>query len=298
MARSLRQIVKIAGSNFRGWHKNPQIYLAFGLAFVFSFLLSDKVVVFAQQHNTVLQIIEPFIWTFGDAQSVLQVSLIFLLLFADMPNLKNEVPFYLIRSSRKVWLFGQVLYQFVASLVLLFFITISICVLAGRHSYTANMWSETAAILGYSNIGQKIAVPAFVKVLELTFPYNCMIHIFLLLAGYSFFMTMLMLYFNLLRAKAGMIAGIIFSVFGFLMTPDVINSISFLRGSGLNRANIIFGWISPLNHATYYMHNFGYDSLPRLWQSYIFFAAGGIIFLMLAMRKIKKYNFSFTGTQR
>ena len=33
------------------------------------------------------------------------------------------------------------------------------------------------------------------------------------------------------------------------------------------------GWLSPLNHATYHMHNFGYDLLPRLWQTEAVFAA-------------------------
>ena len=62
-------------------------------------------------------------------------------------------------------------------------------------------------------------------------------------------------------------------------------------------ANIIFGWISPLNHATYYMHNFGYDNLPKLYQSYIFFAVGSIVLFALSLWKIKRYQFSFTGTQ-
>ena len=31
------------------------------------------------------------------------------------------------------------------------------------------------------------------------------------------------------------------------------------------KANVAVGWLSPLNQATYQMHNFGYDLLPRLW---------------------------------
>ena len=114
---SILQVFKIAGSGFRDWWKNPQIYLTFGLAFVLCFLLSDKVVTFAVSHGTVLQAAEPFIWTFGDADSILLISLLLLLLFADMPNLKNEVPFLLVRTSRNIWLMGQVVYQLFATLV-------------------------------------------------------------------------------------------------------------------------------------------------------------------------------------
>ena len=105
----LRQILLTAFANFRRWKKNPQIILAFCLAFIVSFLLSDKVLVFAKEHDTILQMAEPFIWTFGDAQSVLIISLLLLLLFADMPNLGNDVPLFLVRIDRKVWVLGQIL---------------------------------------------------------------------------------------------------------------------------------------------------------------------------------------------
>lgn len=88
----IRQILYIARGNFRKWHKNPRIVLCFLLAFIFCFLLSDKVMQFAQSRGTYLQGVESFLWTFGDAQSVLAISILLLLLFSDMPNLSNEVP--------------------------------------------------------------------------------------------------------------------------------------------------------------------------------------------------------------
>ena len=63
-------------------------------------------------------------------------------------------------------------------------------------------------------------------------------------------------------------------------------------------ANIIFGWLSPLNHATYYMHSFGYDNLPRLWDSYGFFIAGSLFIYLLAFWRVRNYSFNFTGTER
>ena len=40
-----------------------------------------------------------------------------------------------------------------------------------------------------------------------------------------------------------------------------------------------------------------YDNLPKLYQSYIFFAVGSIVLFALSLWKIKHYQFSFTGTQ-
>lgn len=294
----IRQAGLVAMANFRRWRKNPQIFLAFGLGFVVCFLLSDKVLVFAREHDTFVQILEPFIWTFGDANSILVISLLLLLLFADMPNLGNEVPLFLIRINRKIWLLGQILYLVLATLGYVCFILLATCVLAGTKAYTANMWSDTAAILGYSSIGEKIAIPAFVKVLELSFPYPCMIHIFGLMTGYSVLMASLILYLNLWKGNGGMVGGIIFSGFGFLLNPEVISKILGLSQEQIKTANIAFGWISPLNHATYYMHNFGYDNLPKLWVSYAFFIIGSLILFGLSIRKIKNYAFDFTGTQK
>ena len=182
----IRQIRLIAEANYRRWQHNPQIILCFSLGFILCFLLSDKVLSFAQEHDTVLQCMEPFIWTFGDANAILIISLLLL-------HLGNEVPFYLIRINRKTWLMGQVVYLVTATFGFISFIFLSTCVLAGGRSYTANLWSETAAILGYSGIGNEIAIPAFVKVLELSFPYKCTLHIYGLMLGYSLLMASLIL---------------------------------------------------------------------------------------------------------
>ena len=45
------------------------------------------------------------------------------------------------------------------------------------------------------------------------------------------------------------------------------------------------------------MHNFGYDKLPRLWQSYLIFFTLIILGYFAAIRAAKRYNFSFTGTE-
>jgi hypothetical protein len=63
------------------------------------------------------------------------------------------------------------------------------------------------------------------------------------------------------------------------------------------KANVAVGWLSPLNQATYHMHNFGYDLLPRLWQTFIIFGVFIAGFYLLALRWIRDYNFNFTGTE-
>lgn len=294
----LRQIRMTAMANFGRWGRSPQIWLAFALGFVACFLLSGKAVDFAKEHGTLLQLFEPFIWTFGDANSILLISLCLLLLFADLPNLDNQVPLFLVRTTRACWMAGQLVYLVLATTLFVGFILASTCLLAGPQAYRANLWSDTAGILGYSRIGEAIAIPAFVKVLELTFPYPCTAHIFGLVLGYSLLLSALIFFFNLLRGRAGMAAGVVFSGFGFFLTPQVISEWFRLNSQQSRIANILFGWLSPLNHATYYMHNFGYDNLPRLEHSYLLFFGASLLVYLLAFWRVGRYSFNFTGTER
>lgn len=294
----IRQTFTFAFHNFRSWQRSPQIWLAFGLGFTACFLLSDKVMVFASTHNSALQLFEPFIWTFGDATSILLITLCLLLLFADLPNLGNEVPFLLVRTSRLCWMMGQVLYIMLATMFYVLYVFLSTCFLCSVKSYTANLWSDTAAILGYSSIGEEIAVPAFVKVLELSFPYRCAIHIFGLVLGYALTMSGLIFLLNLFKRKLGMIGGVLYSGVGLFLTPDLISEWFRLGQENRRIANILFGWLSPLNHATYYMHNYGYDNLPRLWHSYLYFALVSFVLFALALWRVRSYPFGFTGTEK
>lgn len=294
----LRQIAMTAAVNFIRWPQSPQIWLGFGLGFIACFLLSGKVADFAAGQDTLLQLFEPFIWTFGDANSILLISLCLLLVFGDLPDLGNQAPLFLVRTSRFCWMAGQLLYLVLATSLFVGFILASTCVLTGARAFSGNMWSETAAILGYSSIGESIAVPAFVKVLELTFPYPCALHIFGLMLGYSLVLSALIFFFNLQKGHMGMLAGAAFSGFGFLLNPDVISGWFHLSSEQSRTANILFGWLSPLNHATYYMHSFGYDNLPRLGDSYIFFASASLIIYLLSFWRVRRYSFNFTGTER
>lgn len=294
----MRQAISVAGYNFRQWHRNPRILVTFALAFILCFLLSDKAVRFAVEHNTTMQAFEAFIWTFGDSDSILLSSLLLVLLFADMPFLSSGTPFFLVRTNRRTWITGQMLYTAAATTVYLLFILLSTALICERQSYLANMWSPTAAILGYSGAGQQVALPALVKTLEMSWPYPVTLSIFFLMLGYALTLVFIMLFFNLRFGQtAGVISVFLYSVYGFLLNPDTIQKLFKLPDQAYYLANVAIGWASPLNHATYHMHNFGYDLLPRMWQSFTIFGVLISLGWLASLRAIKNYNFNFTGTE-
>lgn len=297
-AEELSQVFAAVRYDFRMWRGNIRVLLTFLLAFIFCFLLSDKAASFAYSVKATMQAFEPFIWTFGDANSVLMISLLLVLLFADIPYLDAGAPYYLVRMRRRTWALGQVVYVLLATLIYVAFIFTVTTVICMKNSFIGNMWSETAAILGYSGAGSRIVLPALVKTLEMSRPYPCAVAVFALMAGYTLVLSLLMLLAKLRRGKAaGIIAAFVFSLYGFLLNPELIKTVFRVSDGDMYKANVAVGWLSPLNHATYHMHSFGWDLLPKLWQTYLFFGILSVILIFLIIRAMRKYSFNFLGTE-
>lgn len=293
---SLHQIWAVSSYNFLTWRRNPRIIVTFALAFVLCFLLGEQVGAFSREFKTTVQLVESFCWIFGDGTSILLSSLLLVLLFGDMPFLGPGAPYYLVRIRRSTWLMGQALYVLLATAAYMAFLLASTMALSATNAFTANMWSDTAAMLGFSPAGQSTTIAVMVKTLELSTPYECMAQIFLLMLLYTLASAMLMLLLNLKRGASFGIAGLFaFNLFGYLIEPKTIESL--LGWHAGYRVNLLAAWASPLQHATYHMHNFGFDRLPRLWQSWVFFVLMALALLFLCLRAIRRYNFNFTGGQ-
>ena len=295
----LLQALTVARYNFRLWRRNPRVVIAFCLALILCFLLSDQVVQYAQRYDTTMQIFEPFIWTFSDSNSILLASLILVFLFADMPFISSGTPLFLVRTKRSIWLVGQFLYIIGATFLYLIYVLAATSVVCMHRSFGGNMWSETAARLGYSSAGSRLKLPVTVKTMEMSTPYQCMGIIFGLMLLYTLLLVFLMMAFNLYKGQmAGMLAAFGFSIYGFLLSPETFKVMFHLSDKELYKANVIVGWLSPLNHATFQKHNFGYDLLPTLWQTVFVFGVLFIICFVWAGILIRKYNFIFTGTEQ
>lgn len=293
--RDLRQAFYIAGQNFCGWKKSPRIWMTFVLAFVLCLMLSNQALYFAQRYETIMQAAEPFIWTFGDANSVMLSSLLLILLFADMPFVSLATPYWLIRTKRSVWLAGQILYVVLATALYAFFLLIVEGLLAMPYSYMGNVWSETAAMMGYAQSGKAVTIPVSVKTMEISTPYQCAATVFLLLLLYSLFVASLMLLLNLVAGNAaGVMGAFAVNLYGFLLSPVIFEKMFHFTDTLLYRANVLCGWLSPLNHATFPMHNFGYDYLPGILVSVGIFLLLIVVLILFSARKIRSYNFSFS----
>lgn len=298
MVRACRMAALTACYNFRQWRGNLRVASAFVLAFILCFLLTDKLVGFAREQGSTMQIVEAFIWTFGDSNFILLSSLLLLLLLGDMPFITAATPFFLIRESRRIWMAGQFLYIGAAALLYMGFTLFSTCILCVRYSFLKNTWSYTAAVLAYSDKGDALSIPAAVKTLEMGRPYQTMGYVFLLMLAYTLVLMFVQMLFTLWKGQlAGVVSALVFSAYGLLLNPENIQSLLKLPDELFYKARVWVGWISPLNQATYSMHDFGYDNLPTLAQTGMLF--GGLLtaLVFLSSRQMKKYSFQFRGTE-
>ena len=168
-----------------------------------------------ENYDTPVQAVEPFLWTFGDGTAVLLSSLLLLLLFSDLPKMTPVTPYQLIRTTKKKWLLGQFIYIILVTALYTVLMLLFTSVLCMKDSYPGNLWSETAAMLGYSELGKNLQVPSTVRVMESISPYGCMLQVFLLLFCYSLTLGFVILVGNLYKGKTkGMVFGLLYSVFG------------------------------------------------------------------------------------
>lgn len=298
MRKKIHTVLQMAFYNFRLWKGNVRVITTFILAFILCFFLTDKLIMFAEENHTTLQITEAFIWTFGDSNSILLTSILLLLLFADLPFLTTAVPFFLFRGSRVQWVIGQILYIGMATFLYLAFIFFSTCMLSMKLSYVKNSWSKTAATLAYSGGGKEMKLPVEKKILEMSRPCETVITIFFLLLLYALVMMFIMLFLHIWKGRLVALVGtFLFCIYGVLLNPENIQKILNLPEAFYYKARVGLGWISPLNHATYSMHNFGYDKLPVIGESFAIFLGGLLILTALTIKKMKYYNFEFKGTE-
>ncbi len=292
----MKQIFSVIRFNFMGFWKSPRVILTFLLGIVLSFLLSSRVMVVIEAYGTPVQAAEPFLWTFGDAAAVLLSSLLLLLLFSDLPKLSAASPFYLVRMTKKKWLLGQFCYVVLASALYTGSIFLSTVLLCMKNSYPGNLWSDTAAMLAYSKLGEELSVPSTVKVMESMTPYGCMFQVLWLLFFYTWTLSFVILAGNLLLGKnRGMILGLFFSFYGVLLDPRVLGKLLGLESYEMFRINVLVVWLSPLNQAVYARHNFGYDTLPTVRESLLMFL-GLLVFLAgLSFLGLRRYHFRFLG---
>jgi hypothetical protein len=294
---NLREAFVCAGWNLYSLRKNPRFYMSLLLGFLLCWLLTDKTMAISRTYLTNVQLLEPFVWCYADDDSILFSALVMMLMFSAFPRLDTPASYLIFRTTRLNWLLGQIVTVFILTLGYSLMILVSSMVMCiGCNVFVVNNWSETATMLSFSPASFEVALTVMRKTVKLTTPYGCAVQIFLLLFQYVLLMSMIQLTFTVLKSrKAGIIAALVINFAGYVLTPDRFMTWLQLPMEMQYYANLLSAWLSPLQHATYTMHNFGYDLLPRLHTSYLILGGTSVALMIVSAIAMRRFSFNFTG---
>ena len=294
---NLREAFVCAGWNLYSLHKNPRFYMSLLLGFLLCWLLTDKTMAISRTYLTNVQLLEPFVWCYADDDSILFSALVMMLMFSAFPRLDTPASYLIFRTTRLNWLLGQIITVFILTLGYSLMILVSSMVMCiGCNVFVANNWSETATMLSFSPASFEVALTVMRKTVKLTTPYGCAVQIFLLLFQYVLLMSTIQLTFTVLKSrKAGIIAALVINFAGYVLTPDRFMTWLQLPMEMQYYANLLSAWLSPLQHATYTMHNFGYDLLPRVHTSYLILGGTSVALMIVSAIAMRRFSFNFTG---
>lgn len=121
------KIWKIAIMNFKKWAISPRIYIVASMILVFTNMVTSPLVDFAKTFN---EKISPWllVYIMSDSYMLIIFFVCLIILFCDAPFIDEQQPYVIIRSGRKRWVLGQILYIVLASLAFTLFLFFSVCV--------------------------------------------------------------------------------------------------------------------------------------------------------------------------
>ena len=120
---NLKNIFLICIYNLKKWPSNARIYLVFFSVFLYLHSILLPISDFCLKSGySITPYLFPFIMS--DSNSVLLFTLGIVLLLCDAPFIEEDQPYIILRSGRKLWTLGQMLYMCLATFLYFAFIII------------------------------------------------------------------------------------------------------------------------------------------------------------------------------
>ncbi len=239
----LKTVLFCAHLQFRKWRVSPRIYIIGILLFAFAFGEYRGAAELAKsQGMSVSCWMFPFYLSSATVRGTF--GCITVLLFCNAPFEDGHTPFVLIRTGRKVWALGQILYILEASFFYTLLHVVLSVVTAVPHVWFSAGWGSVMKILASGTIQSVNGMPLLYwvdpSILENFTPFTAMLLAFISMWLVSVFFGTMIFCLNLLSGRGAGIfaAGILIFISYFSMV------------AGMIRYGFILQYFSPLNWAS------------------------------------------------
>lgn len=266
--------------NLYGLRKNPRFILASFMGILICFFLTQRTVSLSYIFYTKVQIFEPFIWCFSDSESIIFSSFALILPMTQIPKLDTADGNLLFRKGKLNWILGQFISIIIIAFLYIFLLLLTSSIMTLTNVILINEWSDTATIMSLNPDLFESTMTVVRATVKLSTPYECVVQIFLLLMGYMLFLMSFNLFLSLKFGKKIALGAVMSLIFAsYILKPEYFSLWFNINEKIKYIANLMAVWFSPLQHASYTMHTYGYDDLPSIIESLLIFLA--VSFLML-----------------
>lgn len=193
------------------WRKNPRIICVFLLALGYIYTIIEPIKSYASQIKTNCS---PWILPFitSNADFVLILMLLFVVLVCDAPFLNSFQPYMILRSGKSPWIVGQIIYISMAALIYWVGIFLFCFISLLPTISLSNQWGTVLQTLAQTRAGSQIGMHFSIdyKIILNFSPVKAFLISLLLAWMVSVFIGLLIMCFNIfLNKSAGVIAAII-----------------------------------------------------------------------------------------
>ena len=277
----MSKIFAVARCEYVKWLTDQRNIIMLVLVVFAKSLAVDPLTKRAAEYGGKMSLLEPFAAIGNSGLLVMLIPAVYLVLMSDFPKFDGNSMFYISRTGKMNWLFGQLLFALMSIATCIFAVFLSVTLFSLGSAEAAFSWSECtrfyaarfpdkeftfASQLLPSNLYNQISLMSSV------------IYTVTLLALYLFLLTLILLIFKLISFRS---AGL-FASLGVVAVGTATCAVE---------ADIM--WWFPMANAIIWLHYTPILSEPILaiWYSYAYFAAVITVLLIVSAILIKRANF-------
>lgn len=222
MANKIRQINIIAGQTYLEWIRDSRQIVVLVIMFFLSNYTVNPIISLSKAAEVPINLFEPFLANINSNYIITIILFCFLVLISDFPRMEGNNGYFLIRTDRKIWLWGKLLFAFLACITYVSALFLILTVKASQVSFFADGWSYIMKDFYtlYQEIAREHGIICIVQdsIYNNYTPFQAFWFTILLLIGMLFSLCLIMMIFNLCNKKiGGIITNIIIIVYGFML---------------------------------------------------------------------------------
>lgn len=278
---NLRTIWTTARAEYIKWLLNPRIIIVAVMMVFIKTLAIEPLLERAIKMNEPLNILEPFIAVGNSGMLVMILPAVYLTLVSDFPIIGGSMLFFIKRTGKINWFFGQLLFAIMNIFTYLISVFGFCMLFTAKYCYIGENWSKV--VRHYDAIFPEEA-GNFASLLLPSNLYNqidiipTLLHTFVLIFMYLLLLTLILFMFKILYLRmAGLFTSIILIAFG-VATCSIKTSLM---------------WLFPMANTIIWLHytEIRREPIKAISYSYVYFIVLIIALIVIDIFTLKRANF-------